>query len=107
MCSSDLGPRRQDRKRALVFACAGVDVGARGPQPCAVYAGSVGAQEPFSSRQPGFLSLDRQTGALRWILRPEHAETNQMFGFGADAIIGGGRLFAVDLEGVIYAFDDP
>jgi outer membrane protein assembly factor BamB len=73
--------------------------------PDAVYAGSVGAQEPFSSREGGLLSLDRQTGALRWIFRPEHAEDSRMFGFGADAVIGDGRLFAVDLEGVVYAFD--
>ena len=53
------------------------------------------------------LSLDRQTGALRWIFRPEHAEDSRMFGFGADAVIGDGRLFAVDLEGVVYAFDVP
>ena len=67
----------------------------------------MGAAQYWSPREAALLCLDRQTGALRWIFRPEHTEGNPLFGFASSPVVDDIRVFAVDLEGVIYAFDDP
>jgi outer membrane protein assembly factor BamB len=72
-----------------------------------IYTGSVGIGHYWAPREPALLALDRQSGSLRWILRTERAEGSGMAGFGSAAVADNGRVFAVDLEGVVYAFDDP
>ena len=71
-----------------------------------VYAGVVGLDGYGAPREPGLLSLERQTGALRWILRPDHSGDGRMSGFASAPVADQARVFAADLDGNVYAFDD-
>ena len=72
-----------------------------------VYAAAVGARSYFSPRQGGFAAFNRATGALRWVIFSGPREEAEMYGFAAAPVVAGTRVFAADLNGRIYAFDDP
>lgn len=70
-----------------------------------VYAGVVGG-EYSAPRAGGFASIDRETGALRWLYESERPESG-LYGFAAAATTGRGRVYTADLTGRVYAFADP
>ena len=45
--------------------------------------------------------------AVRWLLPAARPAEPQVYGFAAAPAVAGRRVFAADLTGKIYAFDDP
>jgi outer membrane protein assembly factor BamB len=70
----------------------------------AIYAGTVGGVPYIGRREGALVALERGNGALRWMFTPEHSE-HTLFGFASAPVVYGGRLFAADLAGTVYAFD--
>lgn len=66
-----------------------------------------GARQYFAPRSGALVAIARRTGALRWKIRAEIAEGAHEYGFAAAPAAAGTRLFAADLAGRVYAFDDP
>jgi outer membrane protein assembly factor BamB len=77
------------------------------PGANAVYAAIVGSDVNFAPRAGALAALDRRNGTMLWMFRGDHAAAhNQYHGFAAAPTLAGGRLFAADLEGRVYAFVD-
>lgn len=61
------------------------------------------------SRSGSLVAIDRATGAIRWLyLEPpgkDIAEKKKSGGFAASAVIADGVVYAVDLNGRVYAFE--
>jgi outer membrane protein assembly factor BamB len=71
-----------------------------------VYAGVAGASYA-TPRDGGLAAFWRDDGALRWVLpAAPGADPAQIFGFAAMSVVSGARIFAADLNGQVYAFDD-
>jgi|CXWL01.1.fsa_nt_gi outer membrane protein assembly factor BamB len=71
-----------------------------------LYVGAAGAERYFAPRAGGLMAMDRQSGALRWLMPVTQPEGAFVYGFAAQPAIAGRRVFAADLTGAIYAFDD-
>lgn len=72
----------------------------------AIYAGAAGGPAYSSPREGGLAAIERQSGALRWLYRAEPAGEGEFYGFAAAPVVSDARLFAADLTGTVYAFDD-
>jgi len=73
----------------------------------AIYAGAVGTTGRYVGRREGaFAAIDRGDGRLRWLLRPENTAGAALYGFAAAPLVAGGRVYAADLSGTVYAFRD-
>lgn len=70
-----------------------------------LYAAILGGQYS-APRAGGFAAIDRDTGTLRWLYESPRPESG-LHGFASAAVVGGGRVFAADLTGRVYAFEDP
>lgn len=74
-----------------------------------VVAGTVGVGAYPGMRSGSLVAIDRATGAIRWLyLEPpgkDIAEKKKDWGFGASAVIADGVVYAVDLNGRVYAFE--
>lgn len=71
-----------------------------------VYTGIVGG--PYGApRAGGFAAFNRTDGTLRWRLDMPRPDPLVMYGFVAQPVVSGARVFAADLSGNVYAFDDP
>jgi eukaryotic-like serine/threonine-protein kinase len=71
-----------------------------------VYTGIVGGRYS-APRAGGFAAIRSSDGALRWILGSEHrADPDAFYGFAAAPSVLGRRVFAANLDGTVYAFDD-
>ena len=71
-----------------------------------IYAATVGSTSYLAPRGAALAALDRRTGALRWLYRMPPPGGPAPYGFAAAPAIGGGRLFAADLAGNVYAFPE-
>jgi outer membrane protein assembly factor BamB len=71
-----------------------------------IYAGIVGSSGYFQPRAPGLAAIDRRDGTLRWLFRPDGASPDGLAGFASSPVLAGGRVFAADLAGNVYAFED-
>jgi outer membrane protein assembly factor BamB len=71
-----------------------------------VYTGIVGGAYG-APRAGGFAAFSRADGTLRWRLDAPRPDPLTMYGFAAMPVVSGSRLFAADLSGNAYAFDDP
>ena len=71
-----------------------------------VYAGIIGNSAYFQPRSPGLAAIDRASGRLRWLFRPQERAPG-LSGFASSPIVVGDRIFAADLAGKVYAFEDP
>lgn len=78
----------------------GVALGAR-----SLYTGIVGGPY-FQPRAGGLAAIDRADGTLRWRLDATKPDPLIAYGFAAMPAVSGSRLFAADLAGNVYAFDD-
>jgi eukaryotic-like serine/threonine-protein kinase len=73
----------------------------------AIYAGTVGTTARYVGPREGALAaIDRKDGRLRWLLGPARAPDAPLYGFAADPLVAGGRIYAADLAGTVYAFSD-
>ncbi|HET9640350.1 MAG TPA: PQQ-binding-like beta-propeller repeat protein [Allosphingosinicella sp.] len=73
----------------------------------AVYAGAVGTTGRYVGRRDGALAaIDRRDGRLRWRLDVASPKGAALHGFAAAPLVAGGRLYAADLSGTVYAFKD-
>jgi outer membrane protein assembly factor BamB len=71
-----------------------------------VYTGIVGG--PYGApRAGGFAAIGRSDGTLRWRLDAPRPDPLTLYGFAAMPVVSGSRIFAADLGGNVYAFDDP
>jgi outer membrane protein assembly factor BamB len=74
-------------------------------------AGTVGAGAYPSFRAGSLVGLDRRSGAIRWLYldppTPEIVQANKGWGFGSSPLIVGNRIYAMDLNGRVYAFTAP
>jgi outer membrane protein assembly factor BamB len=74
-----------------------------------VVAGTAGVGDYPGMRSGSLVGLDRKTGALRWLyLEPpskEQVAAKKGWGFGASPLIAGDAIYAVDLDGRVYAFE--
>lgn len=73
----------------------------------AVYAPVLGIREYATPREGGLAAYDRETGALRWLLRSERPDDAEFYGFASAPILAGGRLIAADLTGRVIALGAP
>ena len=73
-----------------------------------VVAGTAGVGEYPGARAGSLIALDRQSGAIRWLyLDPPPKEivaAKKGWGFGASPVIAGDTVYAVDLNGRVFAF---
>jgi outer membrane protein assembly factor BamB len=73
-------------------------------------AGTAGAGAYPGSRAGSLVSLDRESGAIRWIhLEPpteEVAKSGASWGFGSSPVLVDGVVYAADLGGRVYAFGE-
>ncbi|HKE96873.1 MAG TPA: PQQ-binding-like beta-propeller repeat protein [Povalibacter sp.] len=73
-----------------------------------VIAGTVGSGAYPGFRSGALVALERRSGAMRWLyLDPpakEVVEAGKGWGFGAAPLIADGVVYAVDLNGRVYAF---
>lgn len=70
-----------------------------------VYTGVVGG--PYgAARAGGFAAVSRADGTLRWRLDAPRPDPLIVYGFAAMPVVSGSRIFAADLNGNVYAFDD-
>lgn len=76
------------------------------PGANALYVAIVGSEANFAPRSGALAALDKRTGAILWMFQPDHAAGRNPYGFGSAPVLAGGRLFAADLEGRVYAFAD-
>jgi outer membrane protein assembly factor BamB len=76
------------------------------PGVTALYAAIVGTDVNFAPRVGALAAFDKGTGRLLWLFRSERAAGHNPYGFAAAPVVAGGRLFAADLEGRVYAFRD-
>jgi outer membrane protein assembly factor BamB len=73
----------------------------------AVYAGAVGTTTRYVGRREGALAaIDRPDGRLRWLFEPAHAPDAVLYGFAAAPLVAGGKVYAADLSGTVFAFRD-
>ncbi|MDX2276726.1 MAG: PQQ-binding-like beta-propeller repeat protein [Hyphomonadaceae bacterium] len=73
----------------------------------ALFTGIAGASYS-TPRAGGLAALRRSDGVLRWMLpSAAAADPAQISGFAAQPVVSGARVFAADLTGQVYAFDDP
>lgn len=72
-----------------------------------VYTGVIGGPYHGALREGGFAAFSRTDGTLRWRLDMPRPEPLIMYGFAAMPVVSGSRIFAADLSGNVYAFDDP
>lgn len=74
-----------------------------------VVAGSVGVGPTPGSRSGGLIALDRSSGAVRWLYQEPPSkdviEAKKNWGFGASPLIADDTVYAVDLNGRLYAFE--
>lgn len=74
-----------------------------------VVAGSVGVGAFPGVRSGSLVALERTSGAIRWLfVEPpgkEVVEKKAEWGFAASPLIVDGVVYAVDLNGRVYAFD--
>lgn len=71
-----------------------------------VYAAVIGNSAYFQPRAPALAAIDRGSGALRWMFRPQGTPPAGLSGFASAPVVVGDRIFAADLAGNVYAFDD-
>ena len=71
-----------------------------------LYAAVAGTRSYIGPRDGALAAIDRGTGALRWLFRPEFSTADAVFGFASSPVTDGGRVYAADLKGTIYAFND-
>ena len=76
------------------------------PGASTLYAAIVGTDVNFAPRAGGLAAFDKSDGTLLWLFRAERAAGHNPYGFASAPVVGGGRLFAADLEGRVYAFRD-
>ncbi|MFL6721510.1 MAG: PQQ-binding-like beta-propeller repeat protein [Sphingomonas sp.] len=70
-----------------------------------VYAGVIGTAQPYvGKRRGGLAALDARTGRLKWLFQTPHADKVAAYGFAAAPLVVGGRLYAADLNGSVFAF---
>jgi outer membrane protein assembly factor BamB len=71
-----------------------------------IYAGAVGAVafRYLGPRGGALAAIDRKDGRLKWLFRAPHDAKAQIAGFASGPLVSGGRVFAADLEGNVYAF---
>ena len=72
-----------------------------------VYTGVVGGPYHGALREGGFAAFSRADGTLRWRLDLPRPDPLILYGFAAMPLVSGSRVFAADLSGNVYAFDDP
>lgn len=74
-----------------------------------VVAGTAGVGAYPGSRSGALVAIDRKTGRTRWLyLEPptkELVEAGKGWGFGASPVIADGVVYAVDLNGKVYAME--
>jgi outer membrane protein assembly factor BamB len=72
-----------------------------------VYAAVTGTTIRYEGPRSGALAaIDRQSGKLRWMIEAKKPEKAATYGFASAPVVAGGRLFAADLDGTVYAFKD-
>lgn len=72
----------------------------------ALYVGVTGGSYS-TPRTGGFAAIRRRDGVLRWMLPAAPGdEPAEVYGFAAQPVVSGARVFAADLHGTVYAFDD-
>lgn len=72
-----------------------------------LYTGIVGDTYRGGPRAGGFAAYNRADGTLRWRLDAPRPDPMTMYGFASLPAVSGARVFAADLNGNVYAFDDP
>jgi outer membrane protein assembly factor BamB len=74
-----------------------------------VVAGTVGVGPSPGSRNGGLVALERGSGAVRWLYQKEPSQdvidAKKSWGFGASPLIVDDIVYAVDLDGQLYAFE--
>lgn len=70
-----------------------------------VYAGVSAARGTFNVARGAFVALDRMSGKVHWAHIVSAADQDN-WGFVASPVVAGDTVFAVDLEGHIYAFNE-
>jgi hypothetical protein len=74
-----------------------------------VVAGAVGVGPSPGFRSGGLVALERGSGAVRWLYQEEPSkdviDAKKGWGFGASPLIVDNLVYAVDLNGRLYAFE--
>jgi outer membrane protein assembly factor BamB len=74
-----------------------------------VVAGTVGVGPSPGFRNGGLVALERDSGAVRWLYQEapskEIVDAKKTWGFGASPLIVDDVVYAVDLNGRLYAFE--
>ncbi len=70
-----------------------------------VYAGVSAAKGVFNAQRGAFVALDRKSGKVQWAHKVP-AAAHDSWGFVASPAVVGDVIFAADLEGRVYAFNE-